>query len=151
MQPRTINDTFSVSPQIHAEDVAELARQGFRSIICNRPDGEGADQTEYAAIERAAAEAGLETRYVPVVPGNIGNSDIEKFAHALEDLPSPTLAYCRSGTRSATLWALTAGSAGKSPNDILRATLNAGYDLSGLAGRIAATRSNDIDTSAIIG
>ena len=44
----------------------------------------------------------------------------------------PVLAYCRSGTRSATAWAL--GQAGDRPADeILTAGRNAGYDLSHLA------------------
>jgi sulfide:quinone oxidoreductase len=52
-------------------------------------------------------------------------------------MPGPVLAYCRSGTRSATLWSLA--QAGARPFDeILSATAAAGYDMSGLADRIAA-------------
>ena len=32
-------------PQIAPRDVAEIAALGFRSIMCNRPDGEALDQT----------------------------------------------------------------------------------------------------------
>jgi sulfide:quinone oxidoreductase len=42
---------------------------GFRSIICNRPDGEGNDQPTFSEIEEAARAAGLEAYYMPVVPG----------------------------------------------------------------------------------
>ena len=35
-----ISQDFSVSPQITAADVAEIANAGFKSIICNRPDFE---------------------------------------------------------------------------------------------------------------
>ena len=35
-----ISKDFSVSPQITAADVTEIANAGFKSIICNRPDFE---------------------------------------------------------------------------------------------------------------
>ena len=41
MEAKKISDGLSVSPQISADDIKEIARLGFRSIICNRPDGEG--------------------------------------------------------------------------------------------------------------
>ena len=44
MQLNKVTDALSVSPQITAEDVAAIRDAGFRAIICNRPDGEGADQ-----------------------------------------------------------------------------------------------------------
>ena len=45
--------------QITAADVPALADRGFRSIICNRPDGEGPDQPTFEEIEAAAQDAGL--------------------------------------------------------------------------------------------
>ena len=41
MEFRKINDDITVSPQITAADLAGIAAAGYRSIICNRPDGEG--------------------------------------------------------------------------------------------------------------
>ncbi|MDZ7787104.1 MAG: TIGR01244 family sulfur transferase [Halofilum sp. (in: g-proteobacteria)] len=108
MTPHRIDDTLSVSPQIAPSDIAELRAAGYRSVICNRPDGEGTDQFEFEEIEAAAREAGLEARYLPVQSGRVTDADASAFAAALRELPGPTLAYCRSGTRSATLWSLTA-------------------------------------------
>jgi len=107
MTPKKLSAEISVAPQIEPSDIEGLAAQGFKSIICNRPDGEGADQPPFAEIERAAAAAGLGTRYVPVAAGNVTDEDAAKFAAALAELPKPILAYCRSGTRSTTLWALS--------------------------------------------
>ena len=60
-----------------------------------------------------------------------GDDDVEAFRSALRGMPGPVLAYCRSGTRSATAWAL--GQAGDRPADeILSAGRSAGYDLSHL-------------------
>ena len=41
-------------------DVAALAASGFRSIICNRPDGEEAGQPPAATLAEAAAAHGLD-------------------------------------------------------------------------------------------
>ena len=46
-----ITPDYSVAPQIAAEDVAEIAARGFRSIMCNRPDGESPGQAPVAEIE----------------------------------------------------------------------------------------------------
>ena len=102
MDVKAIAKGLSVSPQISVADVATLREAGFRSIICNRPDGEGADQPTHEEIESAARAAGLEVRYLPVQSGMVSESDAAEFGEALIELPGPVLAYCRSGTRSAT-------------------------------------------------
>ena len=99
--------TLWVAKQITPSDVATLSAQGFRSIICNRPDGEGADQPLFVEIDRAAEAAGLATRYLPVTSGKVRDEDAARFAAALIELPKPILAYCRTGTRSTTLWGLS--------------------------------------------
>ena len=95
-----LSETVSVSPQIHREDIPSLVAAGFHAIICNRPDKEEAEQPDAADISAAAEAAGLGFAYIPVVPGSLTNDDGQKMAEALADLPSPVLAYCRSGARS---------------------------------------------------
>ena len=102
----TITPEYSTAPQIGTEDVAALAALGFRSIICNRPDGEDPGQPPVAEIRAAAERQGLAFAFVPVVSGQIDEGDIADFRAALADLPAPVLAYCRSGTRSRNLWLL---------------------------------------------
>jgi sulfide:quinone oxidoreductase len=41
---KPITPSLSVSEQVLPQDIAALAAAGFKSVICNRPDGEGADQ-----------------------------------------------------------------------------------------------------------
>lgn len=137
MEIRKISHNLSVSPQITPADFAELRMAGFRSVICNRPDGEGADQPTFAEIEKAAEAAGLEARYIPIVSGKVSDADAVTFDTALQELPGPVLAYCRTGTRSTTLWALAEGARGTALPDILKSTKSAGYDMSGVARRIA--------------
>jgi len=135
MDLRAINATLSVSPQILASDLQKIADQGYRAVICNRPDGEGADQPTFEEIEAAAKAVGLEARYVPVVAGKVQDADADAFAATMDELPKPVLAYCRTGTRSATLWSLTQAKT-LSVADILAATKSAGYDMAGVVRRI---------------
>ena len=128
MKLRKISEAFSVADQIEPRDISAIADAGFRTIICNRPDGESADQTEFADIESAASGAEICAQYIPVKPGEIDDSQIESFAAALESMPGPVLAYCRSGTRSVSLWALQAVKT-KPKAEILAAAQAAGYDL----------------------
>jgi sulfide:quinone oxidoreductase len=148
MTPKKLTDQLSVSPQIAPGDVAQLAAMGFKSIISNRPDGEGADQPSFSEIEREALKNGITVRYLPVTSGKVSDADAVAFGQALAEMPTPVLAYCRTGTRSTTLWALS--EAGKLPlDDILSKASNAGYDMSGVVSRIAA--GGDISSSAPAG
>ena len=104
MKTTRIDEGFFVSEQIGPKDVAAAAAAGFRSIICNRPDGEGWGQPKFAEIEAAAKAAGLQAAYVPVTPGQMGERDVRRFAELIRTLPGPVLGYCRSGARAANIW-----------------------------------------------
>ena len=128
MDIRRINDDIAVAPQIKAEDLVEIAAQGFRTVINNRPDGEAPDQTPAADIEAAAQAAGLTYYFIPAISGQLTHENVADFGGTIEEAEGPVLAFCRSGTRSATLWAPS--QAGKRPADeIIGQTANAGYDL----------------------
>ena len=135
MDPKVISDELSVSPQISVDDVKALAEQGYNAIICNRPDGEGADQPTFAELSAAAKAVGIDVRYIPVEVGKVTEDAVFAFNRALLEMPIPALAYCRTGTRSATLWSLTQANR-LSLAEILTATRNAGYDMNGVVRRI---------------
>lgn len=100
MDIRKINDDYSVSPQIDAEDVDIVSLHGFRSIVCHRPDHEQPEQPEFAAIAARARELGIEVRHIPVAPSGPTIEAVSSMAEALAELPGPVLGYCRSGARS---------------------------------------------------
>ncbi len=102
-----ITPDYSVAPQLGVEDVAGIAAMGFRSVLCNRPDGEEPGQPAEAEIRAEAERLGLAFAFVPVVSGAIDEGDVEDFRAAIEALPAPILAYCRSGTRCRNLWFLS--------------------------------------------
>ncbi|MEM1286985.1 MAG: TIGR01244 family sulfur transferase [Pseudomonadota bacterium] len=129
MDIRNVTENFSVSPQITESDVAKLAEAGFDTIICNRPDDEDYGQAGFAAIERAAKDAGLACHHVPVESGLFGPQHVAEMKSILEQSSGKVLAYCRSGTRSIMLWAFQ--EVNKRPRDeVVQIAANAGYDLS---------------------
>jgi sulfide:quinone oxidoreductase len=138
MNIRQITDEISVSPQISVSDVAGIAAAGFRAVICNRPDGEAADQPLSDDVAIAVKASGMEWRMLPVT--QIGRADVDAFDKLLAELPKPVLAFCRSGTRCTALWSLS--EIDKRPvEDILARTRAAGYDMSALVQRAAGPRA----------
>src|ERR1700739_3293083 len=113
MDIRKITEELSVAPQIPAAEVPALAAAGFRAVICNRPDGESSDQPCCGDIEAAVTASGLAWRMQPGRSGGVTREDADACAALMAKLPKPVLAYCRTGTRCATLWCLS--QAGKRP------------------------------------
>lgn len=100
------SETFSSTPQITPEDIAEVAALGFKTIINARPDNEGGgDQPLSSSIQAAAEKAGLHYVHIPVVPNNIQQSDVEACAQFVADAPTPILGFCKSGMRATSLHA----------------------------------------------
>lgn len=149
MQINKVTNYVSVSPQIQPEDVKTLAELGVKSIICNRPDGEDPDQPNYIEIEAEAEKYGLKSVYLPVVSGKVSDEDADKFKVHLRELPTPLLAYCRSGTRSITLWSLVQATKYRNPSEILEMTKAAGYDMSGVVRRIVNGGKTPTDVADI--
>jgi len=135
MAGRQLDEGLSTSPQIAPEEVAIVAAAGFRAIISNRPDGEEPGQPTATEMKAAAEKHGLAFRHIPVTGGGIASSDIEAMAQALDTLPGPIFGFCRSGTRTAMLWAL-ARAPSSDPDTLIAAAREAGYDLSGLRSRL---------------
>lgn len=135
MDIKKLTSDISVTRQLAVADLPAILEKGIRSIICNRPDGEGADQPTFQEIETAARKLGLETAYQPITMGKVSDADADDFAKLMTQLPGPVLAYCRTGTRSATLWSLTQSKT-QSVAEILSTTKAAGYDMAGVVRRI---------------
>jgi len=148
MEIKKLTTDISVTPQVAIADLPAIREKGFRSIICNRPDGEGADQPTFQEIEAVAAKLGLEAAYQPITAGKVSDTDADDFAALMTELPGPVLAYCRTGTRSATLWSLTQAKT-QSVAEILSTTKAAGYDMAGVVRRIANGGKTPTDTGDV--
>lgn len=104
---REIDGEYSVSGQITVDDLDQIKALGFKSIVCNRPDGEESGQPAFAEIAARAAELGIETAHVPVGKMGVDGEAVAGMVDALDDLPRPMLGYCRSGARSTTVYQKT--------------------------------------------
>jgi uncharacterized protein (TIGR01244 family) len=105
MQVTQHNADFSTAPQLAPEHMTAVANHGFRTVINNRPDMEGGpDQPTSAQMHAAAEAAGLGYHYLPVISGSITPEQVVQMAELVKSAPSPVLAFCRSGARSAQLW-----------------------------------------------
>lgn len=147
MDIKALTPNLSISPQIFIAEMNAVAQAGFKAIICNRPDGEGPDQPSFKEIEAAALQYGLQAQYLPAESGKVRDEDGTAFGQLLHTLPGPVLAYCRTGMRSTTLWALS--QAGVTPlPQILEASQKVGFDMKALVQRIAnggKTPSDQVD------
>ena len=130
---RPVTDAFATAPQLQPGDMAEAAARGYRVVICNRPDGEAPDQPSAEAMRSAAESAGLRFVRAPFA-GMPQPAHVAAFAQALDEADGPVLAFCRSGTRSITAWALAQAEAGRDRGELVELGRRAGYDLSAALG-----------------
>lgn len=136
----TLTDTVAVAGQIAPEDVAAAAAAGFTHVVNNRPDGEERGQPACAAMRAAAQAAGLGYTPIPVDHSGFDMGQVEAMAAVLDAAPGPVLAFCRSGTRSANLWALAEARRGGDPDAIIAAAARGRYDVSGLRSALVGLR-----------
>lgn len=147
MDLKKINDALSVAAQIQLHEVSLVAQAGFKSVICNRPDGESPDQPSHQEIQAACAAHGMAFRFLPADTGKVLDGHGTEFGELLRTLPGPVLAYCRTGTRSTTMWALSQANV-LSPTDIIDRAAKAGFDMRGLIRRLlngGLTPSDTVD------
>ncbi len=128
---------FAVSGQLREEHFETLAACGFTTLVNNRPDGEKGDYLTADEVQALAVKHGLDYHFIPVDGRGPLPVAIAQTARIMTAGKGPVVAYCRSGQRSAALWALA--SAGPvSPADIIEVTGKAGYDLTGMLPALEA-------------
>lgn len=135
MKLKQVNSDFFLSDQIIQQDLEKIAEEGIKTILCNRPDGEGADQPNIIEIEQAAKKFGIQVEYLPVTSGKVTDGQAQEFKKIYQNAKKPILAFCRTGTRSITLWALSQGREQNLEQTLLTAK-TLGYDLHGIVPRI---------------
>lgn len=138
-----LSDTLYIAPQLDADTIRAAAEAGIRSVICNRPDGEEAGQPSFDDIRRLLAENGIaHSRHQPTLAPAIGAADAAQFQALLDELPAPTLAYCRTGTRSSLLWALSQAAQGRNADELTaHVAAQTGLNLQPFAERMTAAQN----------
>jgi sulfide:quinone oxidoreductase len=105
MDIKRISPFLSVSPQIYPAQMAHLATWGFKTIFNNRPDKEKADQPLGVELAVEADKHGMIFVDLPILTTGITERNVVDYGVEIARAYGPVLAFCRSGTRSTTLWA----------------------------------------------
>ena len=121
-----LSETVTVASQPDLSEFRDIAAEGYVALVNNRPDGEDPTQPGSEAEEAAAEEAGLAYAHIPMGAGPLGEADVRHFQSIVKGAAGPVFVHCRSGTRSANLWAI---------GEVLDGRLAVG-DLPALAQRI---------------
>ena len=123
---------LNVAGRLDRADIEELARAGVRTIINNRPDGEDPGQLPAADARELAEAHGIAYHHIPITAASLTKADVDAFAATLQSAAEPVVAHCRSGTRSALLWALTRLREGADPLALVAEAARHGIDIAGL-------------------
>lgn len=103
MDFKRISDQYAVSEQISPADLDEIAAQGVKLLICNRPDNESGGQPSFDEIRAAAEAHGIEAVNIPFAGGQLTIQHVEEFKAQI-DRGLKTHAYCRTGNRCTIIW-----------------------------------------------
>ena len=100
---RRVDTDFATTGQILPTQLGDVAKAGFKSILCARPDNEEPGQPSFKIMSDAAKAAGLTAVHIPV-SGQLTEGALIRMEQALATLPKPILGYCRSGARAGSLY-----------------------------------------------
>lgn len=124
-----VTEEFAIGPQISRDDLRTIRDAGYASVINLRPDDEEGEFLTSAQAEEIARSLGLGYAYSPTENHAIFETDIiDRFERAMADLPKPIYTHCKSGTRSAILWALVAARH-REVEDVIETLRAAGQEL----------------------
>ena len=100
MDAMKINDEVTVGAQPSEDRLKELARQGFKSVINFRTEGEEEQPLPPKQEGEAVRSLGLQYLHVPVSMKSMGPEIVDGFRQRFPDLPKPVFAHCKSGKRA---------------------------------------------------
>ena len=101
---KSLNAQVSVAGQMTTDKFQQLLKDGFKSVIVNRPDQEQGNTVSVAQLRQIAEQSQVSVIYQPILSGKISQTDVIEFAKYYNELPKPILMVCRSGSRSSILF-----------------------------------------------
>ncbi|MBE0505516.1 MAG: TIGR01244 family phosphatase [Marinospirillum sp.] len=125
---RQLEENLRTCGQLTTGQIRELAAEGVKTLIFNRPDHEEADQPSTLELQALAESLGMQWVHQPVVSGQVTDEQGVEFGRIYAAAPKPVVAFCRTGARCGCLWALSRKD--QQPGQELVAQLQkAGFDL----------------------
>lgn len=104
---RQLEENLRTCGQLTAEQIRELAAQGVKTLIFNRPDQEEADQPSTLELQKLAESLGMQWVHQPVISGQVTDEQGVEFGRIYAAAAKPVVAFCRTGARCGCLWALS--------------------------------------------
>nr|WP_227548586.1 sulfur transferase domain-containing protein [Acinetobacter sp. ANC 4173] len=102
--PQALSENLTVSGQLDNKTFQLLLKQGFKSVIVNRPDQEMGNNISVSQLRNIAEQSHVSVIYQPIENGKITQTDIIEFSKYYNELPKPILMICKSGQRSSELF-----------------------------------------------
>ncbi|SDF82774.1 TIGR01244 family protein [Limimonas halophila] len=134
LDPKWLSQQVAACGQIDRNEIVDARQRGFVAIVNNRPDGEGGPTQPDATSNKAlAGQHGLSYHHLPLATvQDLTPELIDQMADALANADGTVLVHCKTGGRSALLWALVqVRHHGRKIEDVLNDTEKAGFELGG--------------------
>ncbi|MBN8431892.1 TIGR01244 family phosphatase [Microbulbifer salipaludis] len=131
MESKQLDKQVSVSAEPALSEMSTLAEAGVAVVVCNRLEEEAEGQPSFAELEQAVTAAGMEFIAIPFCRGQMQPAHSEEFAKVLNS-GKKVHAFCRTGNRSANLWAAASCLNGADKKQLQQAAQQAGFDVSGV-------------------
>lgn len=143
----SLDHQVAVAGQLQPEDMPAVAAAGYAAVVNNRPDREALlGQPRTAVLAAAAAAAGLRFLDLPFSGPNASPEQVRALAGLLAANDGKVVAFCKSGMRSALLWAAAAVANGRAIDEVLTAARQAGQPLDAardIVARLGAAAASD--------
>lgn len=90
--------------QIYPVQCPSIARLGYKTLINLRSDNESDGQPAADDIMASAERVGVACHHFPVDFETMSESCIHRFAHLINESPSPIMVFCGTGARAKRLY-----------------------------------------------
>jgi len=99
-QVMKISDQVTVGAQPSEDQLQQLGKQGFKSVVNFRTEGEEDQPISPKAEGEKVQSAGMTYLHVPVSMKAMGPELVDQFREKYAALPKPVFAHCKSGKRA---------------------------------------------------
>ena len=95
-----ISDQVTVGAQPSEDQLQQLGKQGFKSVVNFRTEGEEDQPLSPKAEGEKVKAAGMTYLHVPVAMKSMGPEQVDQFREKYASLAKPVFAHCKSGKRA---------------------------------------------------